>query len=128
MKMIRLRILKRDNKRFERSAFGDEWVGTRIVFVFRDRLFSTPSHGKLTNPQGFKYLYPKFTIMTMENINKLPESSTCANTLRLPDYLNKSILKAKLIQAIKDKSGFYRAWLSSNTYIYYYYKFLLNTI
>jgi hypothetical protein len=45
----------------------------------------------------------------MENPNKLPESSTCANTFRLPDYQNKAILKQKLIQGIKDKSGFYRA-------------------
>lgn len=47
--------------------------------------------------------------MYTDEKEKLPEASTCANILRLPDYNNYEILKQKLLYSIKDQTGFYRA-------------------
>jgi ubiquitin-protein ligase E3 C len=57
---------------------------------------------------GFSDLTPPFTIQRVENPHddRLPTASTCFNVLKLPTYTSASILKAKLLQAIRSSSGF----------------------
>lgn len=77
---------------------------------------------------GFKYLAPQFCIaksgtagptsmisgfksMFSDKPTKdpLPTSATCFNTLKLPEYPNKKIMKEKLLKCIKEAKGFYLA-------------------
>ena len=55
---------------------------------------------------GFRVLHPKFGINRVPEPDRLPTSSTCANLLKLPDYQDKALLKAKLLAAIYSQSGF----------------------
>eukprot|EP01017_Pseudomicrothorax_dubius_P010668 TRINITY_DN1383_c0_g1_i1.p1 TRINITY_DN1383_c0_g1~~TRINITY_DN1383_c0_g1_i1.p1 ORF type:complete len:337 (-),score=58.44 TRINITY_DN1383_c0_g1_i1:126-1136(-) len=59
---------------------------------------------------GFKYMQPQIVIERMQisenDENKLPTSSTCNNTLRLPPYSDALTLRTKLTYAIKSNSGF----------------------
>lgn len=49
-----------------------------------------------------------YLIKDMENTNdlKLPTSHTCFNQLVVPDYSSKDILRAKLLAAIENSTGF----------------------
>jgi len=55
---------------------------------------------------GFKTLYPKFCVHRVPDSERLPTASTCANLLKLPDYLNFEDLRHKLTQAIRAEAGF----------------------
>jgi len=55
---------------------------------------------------GFKNLNPKFCIHRVPDSDRLPTSATCANLLKLPDYVNYHTLKAKVLQAIRAEAGF----------------------
>lgn len=56
---------------------------------------------------GFSSLNPPFTIQRLEdNDDRLPSASTCFNTLKLPSYSSKRILKDKLTFAIRSNAGF----------------------
>jgi len=55
---------------------------------------------------GFRTLFPKFCIHRVPDSVRLPTASTCANLLKLPDYLSYGDLKLKLMQAIHADSGF----------------------
>merc|ERR1712146_393203 len=55
---------------------------------------------------GFKVLYPKFCIHRVPDCERLPTASTCANLLKLPDYMTAEHLRAKVLQAIRSEAGF----------------------
>uniref|UniRef100_A0A5B6YGI5 HECT-type E3 ubiquitin transferase n=1 Tax=Davidia involucrata TaxID=16924 RepID=A0A5B6YGI5_DAVIN len=67
---------------------------------------------------GFKHLQPTFTIHKVacdvplwatfggQDVERLPSSSTCYNTLKLPTYKRPSTLRAKLLYAINSNAGF----------------------
>lgn len=56
---------------------------------------------------GFSSLDPKFQIQRTSSSNgQLPSSSTCFNTLKLPAYGTRAVLKEKLLKAINSGSGF----------------------
>lgn len=58
---------------------------------------------------GFSQLKPRIKIKYLNVLDHLPFSHTCFNTLDLPDYPSKEILKEKLTVAIvnaKDGSGY----------------------
>mmetsp|Transcript_26565 Transcript_26565/g.61840 ORF Transcript_26565/g.61840 Transcript_26565/m.61840 type:complete len:1033 (-) Transcript_26565:158-3256(-) len=55
---------------------------------------------------GFKNLNPKFCVHRVADSERLPTSGTCANLLKLPDYLSYATLKAKVLQAIRAEAGF----------------------
>lgn len=55
---------------------------------------------------GFKNLNPKFCVHRVPDHDRLPTSATCANLLKLPDYVNYHTLKAKVLQAIRAEAGF----------------------
>lgn len=55
---------------------------------------------------GFRHLYPKFCVHRVPDSVRLPTSATCANLLKLPDYLSFEALKAKVLQAIRAEAGF----------------------
>lgn len=50
---------------------------------------------------------PKFTLQKIDGEDKLPIASVCFNTLKLPVYPNRQILKRKLLQAIEQATGYY---------------------
>lgn len=56
---------------------------------------------------GFGSLEPRFQIQRVSAHElPLPTSSTCFNTLKLPSYSSKQVLKQKLLQAIHSNAGF----------------------
>lgn len=56
---------------------------------------------------GFGALSPKFGIRNAgKSSERLPTASTCVNLLKLPDYQDKEIIRAKLLYAINMGSGF----------------------
>lgn len=56
---------------------------------------------------GFSQLSPKFGIRNAgQETERLPTASTCVNLLKLPDYKSKTLLKEKLIYAIRAEAGF----------------------
>lgn len=55
---------------------------------------------------GFKSFDPKFCIHKVHDAARLPTASTCANLLKLPEYPSMSVLKEKVLQAIRSESGF----------------------
>eukprot|EP00747_Dinoflagellata_sp_TGD_P060881 gnl/TRDRNA2_/TRDRNA2_152260_c1_seq1.p1 gnl/TRDRNA2_/TRDRNA2_152260_c1~~gnl/TRDRNA2_/TRDRNA2_152260_c1_seq1.p1 ORF type:complete len:524 (-),score=111.89 gnl/TRDRNA2_/TRDRNA2_152260_c1_seq1:179-1546(-) len=55
---------------------------------------------------GFKTLCPKFCIHRVPDAERLPTASTCANLLKLPDYLTFEVLQTKVTQAIRAECGF----------------------
>ena len=57
---------------------------------------------------GFDSLQPPFTIQRVDctDDSRLPTSSTCFNTLKLPTYTSSAILKAKLLLSIRSGAGF----------------------
>lgn len=55
---------------------------------------------------GFKSFDPKFCIHKVNDGSRLPTASTCANLLKLPEYPSMSVLREKLLQAIRSESGF----------------------
>ncbi|KAH9252281.1 hypothetical protein BASA81_009883 [Batrachochytrium salamandrivorans] len=56
---------------------------------------------------GFGLLEPRFQIQRVSAQDlPLPTSSTCFNTLKLPNYSSKQVLKQKLLQAIHSNAGF----------------------
>eukprot|EP00386_Alphamonas_edax_P014067 GDKI01043319.1.p1 GENE.GDKI01043319.1~~GDKI01043319.1.p1 ORF type:complete len:201 (-),score=59.55 GDKI01043319.1:82-684(-) len=55
---------------------------------------------------GFKNMYPRFAIHRVNDKDRLPTASTCANLLKLPDYRDEKLLRDKLMQSIKQNSGF----------------------
>ena len=55
---------------------------------------------------GFKDLQPPFCIQFAGREERLPTSSTCMNLLKLPEYLEKEVLKSKLLYAIESGVGF----------------------
>jgi ubiquitin-protein ligase E3 C len=62
-------------------------------------------------PLGFKQLEPKFTIQRVPIIGKesdaqLPSSSTCFNILKLPDFKSESVMRDKLLTALRSGAGF----------------------
>jgi ubiquitin-protein ligase E3 C len=60
-------------------------------------------------PLGFGSLTPPFTIQRvgiLRDGDKLPSSSTCFNTLKLPTYSSEKVLKQRLIYALESGAGF----------------------
>jgi hypothetical protein len=60
-------------------------------------------------PLGFGTLQPPFTIQRvgiLRDGDKLPTSSTCFNTLKLPTYSSEKVMKERLIYAIESGAGF----------------------
>ena len=57
---------------------------------------------------GFAGLQPPFTIQRVDcsDDQRLPTASTCFNILKLPTYSSQKVLKQKLLQAIRSRSGF----------------------
>lgn len=55
---------------------------------------------------GFAAMKPRICINRDNDITHLPTANTCMNVLRLPNYKNKALLKAKLLYAINAKAGF----------------------
>lgn len=56
---------------------------------------------------GFGSLHPKFAITHAGRSNeRLPTASTCVNSLKLPDYQDKRIIKEKLLYAINNDARF----------------------
>eukprot|EP00397_Hematodinium_sp_SG-2012_P006221 GEMP01006249.1.p1 GENE.GEMP01006249.1~~GEMP01006249.1.p1 ORF type:complete len:844 (+),score=130.15 GEMP01006249.1:29-2560(+) len=55
---------------------------------------------------GFKSLYPKFCIHRVPDNDHLPTASTCANLLKLPDYISEQRLREKLTQSVLSLAGF----------------------
>ena len=53
-----------------------------------------------------------FNIRKKEPVGRLPTSSTCFNLLKLPNYQQKSTLKAKLRYAITSNTGFELSWVA----------------
>jgi ubiquitin-protein ligase E3 C len=60
-------------------------------------------------PLGFGSMNPPFTIQRvgiMRDGDKLPSSSTCFNTLKLPTYSSEKVMKERLIYSIQSGAGF----------------------
>lgn len=60
-------------------------------------------------PLGFATLSPPFTIQRvgiLRDGDKLPSSSTCFNTLKLPTYSSEKVMKERLLYAIESGAGF----------------------
>lgn len=55
---------------------------------------------------GFKQLQPLFCITRDSDTGNMPTVSTCTNLLKLPEYRNKSELRAKLVAAMTMCKGF----------------------
>lgn len=55
---------------------------------------------------GFAHLQPKFCVHRVPDSVRLPTASTCANLLKLPDYVNSTDLNVKVLQAIRAEAGF----------------------
>lgn len=55
---------------------------------------------------GFKDLYPPFCIHSAGKEDRLPTSSTCMNLLKLPEFIEKETMKAKILYAIESGVGF----------------------
>ena len=56
---------------------------------------------------GFKELNPRFGIRNSgSDTSRLPTASTCVNLLKIPDYKDKELLRAKLLYSINSKAGF----------------------
>jgi len=55
---------------------------------------------------GFAHLHPKFCVHRVPDSMRLPTASTCANLLKLPDYVRFEDLQVKLVQAIRAEAGF----------------------
>ncbi|CAJ1396096.1 unnamed protein product [Effrenium voratum] len=55
---------------------------------------------------GFQNLNPKFCVHRVPDSERLPTSATCANLLKLPDYVSYESLKTKVLQAIRAEAGF----------------------
>lgn len=58
--------------------------------------------------KGFSALEPKFGIRNggEDELDRLPTASTCVNLLKLPDYMNKALLRQKLLYAITSGARF----------------------
>jgi E3 ubiquitin-protein ligase TRIP12 len=60
---------------------------------------------------GFKSLHPPLTIVRKMNEppltpdDYLPSVMTCVNYLKMPEYSTKDVLKARLLQAIREGQG-----------------------
>lgn len=79
------------------------------------RFATSSSRGPLG---GFAYLSPPFTIHKVDcggaplaifggkDVDRLPTASTCANTLKLPNFKRESTLREKLLYAIRSGAGF----------------------
>ena len=50
---------------------------------------------------GFKDLFPKICIQHVGDTSRLPTSSTCYNLLKLPAYMDRAVMKEKLVQALE---------------------------
>lgn len=60
-------------------------------------------------PLGFASMNPPFTIQRVSILrdgDKLPSSSTCFNTLKLPTYSSEKVLRERLLYAIESGAGF----------------------
>jgi len=60
-------------------------------------------------PLGFASMNPPFTIQRvgiLRDSDKLPTSSTCFNTLKLPTYSSEKVMKERLIYAMESGAGF----------------------
>jgi len=60
-------------------------------------------------PLGFAAMNPPFTIQRvgiLRDGDKLPTSSTCFNTLKLPTYSSEKVLRERLLYAIESGAGF----------------------
>ncbi len=55
---------------------------------------------------GFAALKPNLCINKDNDIAHLPTANTCMNVIRLPDYKNKNLMKAKILYAINARAGF----------------------
>merc|ERR1712039_571439 len=58
---------------------------------------------------GFGHLVPPFTILKVQissDAQKLPTSSTCFNTLKLPTYSSWKVMKQKLEFVVEQGAGF----------------------
>eukprot|EP00742_Colponemidia_sp_Colp-10_P004809 GILJ01005133.1.p1 GENE.GILJ01005133.1~~GILJ01005133.1.p1 ORF type:complete len:1085 (+),score=158.91 GILJ01005133.1:437-3256(+) len=58
---------------------------------------------------GFKDLYPRFCVLRVnirDDSERLPTSSTCVNTLKLPTYSSAAVMREKLLYAISSGAGF----------------------
>lgn len=56
---------------------------------------------------GFKHLNPPFGVRNSgTDKDRLPTASACANLLKLPDYQDERVLRAKLLQSITSGAGF----------------------
>lgn len=56
---------------------------------------------------GYKSFYPPFCIHRVPDNDRLPTASTCANLLKLPDYMSAARLKEKLDLALQEVEGFH---------------------
>ena len=57
-------------------------------------------------PLGFKDLNPPFTIQRVGDTSRLPSASTCFNILKLGDFASESVVREKLLYAIRSGAGF----------------------
>ncbi len=57
-------------------------------------------------PLGFKDLDPPFTIQRVGDTSRLPSASTCFNILKLGDFGSASVVREKLLYAIRSGAGF----------------------
>lgn len=57
---------------------------------------------------GFGNLQPPFTVQRVDcsDDQRLPTASTCFNILKLPTYSSERVMREKLLQSIRSKSGF----------------------
>lgn len=57
---------------------------------------------------GFASLQPPFTVQMVvcDTDLRLPTASTCFNTLKLPSYSSKEVLKERLLTSIRSNAGF----------------------
>ena len=57
---------------------------------------------------GFSSLQPPFTVQFIEGNDdqRLPTASTCFNTLKLPSYSSREVLKNRLLTSIRSGAGF----------------------
>ncbi|WUR02869.1 E3 ubiquitin-protein ligase [Vairimorpha necatrix] len=88
------------------KSFSDDEKKLLLQFVTGSRYLPD---GGLKNLTGNNLKKQKFTIMLVvsDNDTLLPSASTCTNTLKLPRYSSKKILKEKLLLAINEcREGF----------------------
>jgi len=94
---------------------GDQYMLLfwRVLSELSPTDFSLFLHFVTSNPRppllGFGSLRPRFAITMVpgDGHSRLPTASTCFNLLKLPCYSSETQLKEKLLEAIRECSGFH---------------------